>query len=282
MMYKVSKLSLPPQILSPDDFKVSLNWSDGDVENTKVVTTREKVFYTFSSKYYDWSFFLPPKSQDPYIYFRDLWHNFVDKNLDNWNKMFNALMQKYDPLRNYDRTQKDKTAVTGVTDRDRTFDNLKTTDVQTYDNYGATTTHGTITDTPIQEAVTTNQTTSYDNTATFRDATRTLTHLGAPGSTDTKSSTLAQGDDGTHFDGTVTHDITNSGSFKDKVTVGADGKPLTTDYDSHVYGNIGVTTNMKMIKEEIALRESNSMYDKIVEQFVKEYLILMPGGDDDE
>lgn len=46
-----------------------------------------------------------------------------------------------------------------------------------------------------------------------------------------------------------------------------------TEYESRVHGNIGVTTNAKMITEEMELRASFDLYNAITRLFEREFLI---------
>ncbi len=46
-------------------------------------------------------------------------------------------------------------------------------------------------------------------------------------------------------------------------------------HNAHLYGNIGVTTSMAMVKEEIDLRNSFGIYDLIAAKFVEEFCIVI-------
>jgi hypothetical protein len=49
----------------------------------------------------------------------------------------------------------------------------------------------------------------------------------------------------------------------------------TIEHDAHLYGNIGVTTSMSMVADEVDLRYKFGIYDLIAAKFVEEFCIAI-------
>ena len=47
----------------------------------------------------------------------------------------------------------------------------------------------------------------------------------------------------------------------------------STDVETHLHGNIGITTNQSMISDEISLRRYSLVYD-IIDTFITKYTVL--------
>lgn len=68
---------------------------------------------------------------------------------------------------------------------------------------------------------------------------------------------------------------TDSTNTVDGTTKGNSSFDETLDHNAHLYGNIGVTTSMAMVKEEIELRQTFGIYDIIAASFVEEFCIAV-------
>lgn len=150
----------------------------------------------------------------------------------------------YDPISNYDRTE------TETTQRTPNLTNTETRNTLTTDG-GTTTTQGSVTDS--QTADSTGSVAPFDS-ATFANAQKSATTAGG---TSTDSQTVTHGK--TQADtGTVTHNET-----------GTD----TTGRQSHVSGNIGVTTTQDMIRQEREIINFN-----FLEYYCKEWVNAITCG----
>ena len=189
--------------------------------------------------------------------------NWFLRNYDQFARMIAALLAEYNPIENYDRTEWSLHTPTEVVTTDHTGEDTNVTDhtgedtsVTDYtgeDTREIGTTLGS-TSTNSKSAFDSNTYSPYDQTTTSGgdSSTDTLTK----GTTDTNTLTRGTTDTNTLTRGT-TDTITNSGNHQ---------------FDSHIHGNIGVTTNQQMVEAEIELRRFD-IYTDIARRFEKEFLI---------
>ena len=171
---------------------------------------------------------------------------FFNKHYRTFQKWSDALNIEYDPLNNYDRTEE-------YTDEEHTSgsDSRSNTTTGTHSN----TTGETHDTTRTTGGTSQNDVYAYDSasTASPKDKrTDTGTDRDAGGSTVTDSGTTG---------GTLSETGSNTGS-----------KMLT--HTAHLYGNIGVTTTQKLIREQRAIDLFN-VYDIIIEDFKMRFCILI-------
>lgn len=150
-----------------------------------------------------------------------------------WSHVKEALLAEYSPIENYDRTELSTHAFTG-TDTDQYGRQTHVIGSQTHE-------YGAVSNTDAHSV------TSYNST--------TLT----PDTQDTHSEALHTNTDGIRNDET--------GARSDSHTKGT-----TETINSHVHGNVGVTTNQMMIGSELELRKKN-LFD-IVMRDIDSFLCL--------
>lgn len=92
----------------------------------------------------------------------------------------------------------------------------------------------------------------------------------SPSEKDTRSSVNTQD---TITKDTSETDSSTSGSSLTNTNRGITNKE-SLKHDAHLYGNIGVTTSMQLIREELDLRRFN-LYDQIADLFTDEFCIMI-------
>lgn len=155
-----------------------------------------------------------------------------------WNRFYKAILEEYDPLSNYDRTE-------------------KTTDYLTHGHTVTTDddlTHGetVTTDDDLINGLTVENTISADNASTYQ-----------PDSKSTNSGTDYRDISEAHT-GTDQRDISEKHTGIDK-----------RDYDSHVFGNIGVTTSQQMLRSELDIIPELDLIEFIADDFHSEFNLMM-------
>lgn len=155
-----------------------------------------------------------------------------------WNRFYKAILEEYDPLSNYDRTE-------------------KTTDYLTHGHTVTTDddlTHGetVTTDDDLINGLTVENTIAADNASTYQ-----------PDSKSTNSGTDYRDISEAHT-GTDQRDISEKHTGIDK-----------RDYDSHVFGNIGVTTSQQMLRSELDLIPELDLVDFIADDFHNEFNLML-------
>ena len=216
------------------------------------------------------------------------WFN---RNYSQFEKMIAALMAEYNPIENYDRYQKDTTTPKEkVTEQHSGIDsNAHTgtitdvhsgtiTDVHsgTDTDTASGTDERTIISTPGVQDTTENQVSAYNASAYSPSEKTILSHSGYDQSVDSLVNGKALE---SAYDSTLerTHDNTDERTHHDTEALTHGEKIETTnsgsrDFDSHVHGNIGVTTAQQMINAELELRRFD-IYTDIARRFEKEFLI---------
>lgn len=155
-----------------------------------------------------------------------------------WDRFYKAVLTEYDPLNNYDRTE-------------------KTTDYLTHGHKVVTNddmTHGhkVVTDDDLTGGLTLENQISADNASTYQPDTKSING------------------------GKDQRDITETHSGKDERDLdethsGTDKR----DYDSHVYGNIGVTTSQQMLASELDIIPRLDLIDYVADDFHNEFNLMI-------
>ena len=210
------------------------------------------------------------------------------RRLFDFERMYNALRSEYSPIENYDRMEdiereyKDsgsdtETLTLGSSTEEVTTLGSSTKEVTTLGSSTeeVTTLGSSITTQRTGNDSTETQVSAYNETNyTNRDKevqnyNSTFTDTGS--GSDTRTSTGSGSDTRTSTgSGSDTRTSTGSGSDTSKTDY---GKIHTETENTHIHGNIGVTTAQQMIKEEMQLRATYDIYRIITMEFEKEFLI---------
>ena len=201
----------------------------------------------------------------------NLWSNI---RLDTWNRIFHAAQLEYNPIENYDRFETETSGNTrqhsGVDSTSESVQGSSVTDGENSRTISNTTTtsnsnqgsgSGSQTTTNEITAFDSNALVTHDRSATTGQNSSTLTQNG----TETQSGTDTRTDDTT-----VTNTESKTGSFTHGEKI-AD----SASRESHIHGNIGVTTSQQMLESEIAISEKLNVYDYIVQEFKRRFCILV-------
>jgi hypothetical protein len=179
-----------------------------------------------------------------------------DKWYDNIARMLAAVGSDYNPIYNYDRfedytddmerTETGKRSTSGI-------ENINTDHEGERSESNSENTSGNDTATAINDV-------SAFNDGDYQPSSKN-TNTG-----EARNETTGQIDVADGYNDTTKH--TTFGDEKNDVT----GDEKRT-HKGHLYGNIGVTTTMAMILEEMRLRQNVNIYDVIAEIFCKEFCI---------
>lgn len=165
------------------------------------------------------------------------WFNY--RMYSNFEKMYAALTAEYDPIENYDRTETHTISRTST-------------------NSGTDTTTNNTSTSGTNSATTSGSNSGTDtNTKATMDSSEYL-----PFTQDTTSGETSSETSGS-----------NTGESESTQTL-EHGHTITDSESNTIYahGNIGITTNVAMIKEELALRKFD-LYSEIAKMFENEFLI---------
>lgn len=170
--------------------------------------------------------------------------NWFETQYPNFDQITRSLLKTYEPLDNYDRTEE-------VT---RKYTNSGSDSAATTLGTEVTTTLGTaVVNEHTGDQIDAEEKTAYDvntftptvkNTKDFNDAITTTN--------------------------TGTDKVNNSGTDSTTTTYGAVRDEIET---LHVFGNVGVTPNSRVLDEEIVLRIKYNIYEIIASMFESEFLI---------
>lgn len=155
-----------------------------------------------------------------------------------WNRFYAAISEKYDPLENYDRLEKTSDYLTHG-HKITTDDDL---------THGETVT----TDDDLQHGLTTEAQISASNSSTYQPDAKNI------------NSGTDQRDITEEHTGTDERDYEETHSGIDK-----------RDYDSHIHGNIGVTTSQQMLTSELELIPKLDLLAFIADDFHQEFCLMM-------
>lgn len=203
-------------------------------------------------------------------------------NVSVWERIFTAANLEYNPIENYNRTEletisddhtdthsgNDVTRTSGTDSRQFSATNTETnsgSDSRQLSSTGSETNSGTDTQT--------NKISAYDS-GTLVDHDQNLLQHGHG------VSTTSSGSDAT----TYGHVITDNNSGSDATTYGktdtlTHGEQIAHEGDitknSHISGNIGVTTSQQMLEQEIEIAAKLNVMDMIVQSFKNRFCILV-------
>ena len=201
----------------------------------------------------------------------NLWSNI---RLDTWNRIYHAAQLEYNPIENYDRYETETSGNTrqhsGV---DSTSESVQGSSVTDGENSrtisNTTTTSNSNQGSGSDSQTTTNEITAFDSNALVTHDRSATT--GQNSSTLTQSGTETQsGTDTLTDDTTVTNTESKTGSFTHGEKI-AD----SASRESHIHGNIGVTTSQQMLQSELEISEKLNVYDYIVQEFKRRFCILV-------
>ena len=201
----------------------------------------------------------------------NLWSNI---RLDTWNRIYHAAQLEYNPIENYDRYETETSGNTrqhsGVDSTSESVQGSSVTDGENTRTISNTnTTSNSNQGSGSDSQTTTNEITAFDSNALVTHDRSATT--GQNSSTHTQSGTETQsGTDTLTDDTTVTNTESKTGSFThgEKIADNA-------SRESHIHGNIGVTTSQMMLESEIAISEKLNVYDYIVQEFKRRFCILV-------
>lgn len=203
-------------------------------------------------------------------------------NLSVWQRIFTASNLEYNPIENYNRTEietvtdehsdthsgNDVNRSTGTDLRQ-----LSSSNTQTHSGTDANSISSTVTETNSGTDTQTNKISGYDS-GTLVDHDQGLTQHGHVVTTGTSGSNST-----THG-----HVIGDSGSGSDSMTYGktdtlTHGEKIEHDgevtKESHITGNIGVTTSQQMLEQEIEVSAKLNVMQMIVDSFKNRFCILV-------
>lgn len=160
------------------------------------------------------------------------------RRLSQWVRFKNAIEEEYNPLENYDRTEETTDYLTHG-HKIVTNDDLKHGETITTDD---DLTHGHTLENQI----------SADNASTYQPDAKSI------------NSGIDQRDISEGHSGTDERDLDETHSGQDK-----------RDYNSHIHGNIGVTTSQQMLQSELDLIPRLDLLDFIADDFHSEFNIMI-------
>lgn len=245
-------------------FNVTFTYVDNEPETPVTYTTTLEgtdVFMMLTERYSEWSFVESINAPDLEVYFRDIiWGEYIKSHQDSFNRLYRALvLSAYNPIENYNIHAQTTSNIGGHTDSDTiTFTDLTiTTDsanVQVPD-ISPTVDHEKqevkwTTDKQYRDIE--NYTTAFDENTNFDKPVNKTSEKGGYGNDSSNK---------TKYSGTQSHSI-SVGTRSDSIT-------------EIKHGNIGVTTNQRMIDAEIELRMKNNLFDMVIDEFAKQHLILV-------
>lgn len=209
-------------------------------QNVTVISSSQ-IRHEFEYQYYEWSMFTRGEAlSENYGYLVLCFSDYCKEMQMSFNRIYEALTADYDPTSNYARHSKESHKNT----RTIGYGKSVTTD---YGDDGLTTT------TNYGHEVL-NKTTTFDNTATLRDANKTIYQNGS-GNGDTN---------------TITGEVSNTASGTDTIT----DTGLQNDNQRDETG-LWRNTASENIETEIGMRIRENFLDIVMDGFVKRYLFLL-------
>lgn len=236
---------------TPNLFNIVFTTTDEEPVSVNILDPL-KLIYGLNRKYADWKMYLPDWDIEELSgTFMNTWLYWKNANIDNIERMFNALIDsKYNPIENYDRHE------------DSTLKADNTTKIK--QNVTNTTSYG-------EKGLVNESSFSNDRKDTTTTYASTYESINANQQT-AKVENVPKGKETSTTKGTVT----NTTSMDD--TQNQNRTDTNASTNRHIHGNIGVTTAQQMINEELRLRIANNLTDIVIEMFAKEHFILW--GDD--
>ena len=166
------------------------------------------------------------------------------RRLFDFDRMYKSLRMDYSPIENYDR----------IEDIEREYIDSGT-DTETLTLGSSTTSSHTGTDTDRTQGGGSNE--------------KGVSAYNEDGYTNREKDEETHNSNNTQ---TYNSSVTNTGSGSDKTQTDY-GKQRTETENTHIHGNIGVTTSQQMIESEMSLRAKYDIYKIIAREFEREFLV---------
>ena len=198
------------------------------------------------------------------------------KEVPTWDRIYAAAMAEYNPIENYNRTEvsseNGNNSRSGQSSGSETHSGTDTvehsgTDASQTSNTNAHT--GTITDANTGSDTLTNNRAAFDSNTLVTTGTDTTQH----GHTLTKTFNDTETDTGS---ASVTHGETVDTTYGHKVAQTGSNSESGTNHltrNSHISGNIGVTTSQQMLEQELLVAPKLNVYNYIIESFKNRFCL---------
>lgn len=200
---------------------------------------------------------------------KSLTTSWFSRKLDGFTRMYNALMQDYNPLENYDRQEKgfESPDITKVDTPNITRERNSETSGETHNN-GLTDMAASGNDTVSgNESGTAEHKVSAFDASTYQPDNTDITSRQSSGHTDRTSQQQT----------TTSDNATSKGTGKDVETETGNRTNTTkgrTDHELRVHGNIGVTTSQDMLLQELDLRLYD-LYETIGDLWIDDFIVTI-------
>ena len=208
-----------------------------------------------------------------------------------WERIFTAANLEYNPIENYNRTELETIADDRTDTHSGNSDSkqLSSTDSETNSGSDSRQLSSTGSETNSGTDTQTNKISGYDSGNLVDHDQNLLQHGHGVSTTSSGSDATTYGHvinkTGSGTDATTYgHVITEGGSGSDATTYGktetlTHGEQIVHDGDitknSHISGNIGVTTSQQMLEQEIEISAKLNVMDMIVRAFKERFCILV-------
>ena len=245
-------------------------------EDEQVINVLDNNMFSSYFEYFFYSYsmisFKDLTDEEVIFRFNNMWRIFQMEEKENLEKIVQGYYWDYVPVYNYDRTERWKDVKTGNETDKRILDFAEKTETTTPEGSQITTSipSGTYKDT-----------THYDDNVAYEE----VTTMDSPNYRPKTKNTDEEREDYTErsyddfqeetiqsydeFTNTVTHS-----AHKDKDDNTHTYNEVTDTHEGHLYGNIGVTTNVQMIEGEFGLRIHNLGYE-YVKKFFDKYFVML-------
>lgn len=208
-----------------------------------------------------------------------------EKRLASWQRIYDVLMQEYDPLENYRRTEKrsleshkqtNGVITNNLTDTTTASDNKREETTGNSRTNGSTsgTEHGTIDADGGHSTTIENQVAAF-NSGTYEKRDKSIEDNNYEDTQTSNTTTSANNRTTTDTAGLVINTDTLNSQLKKTGTV--DNAETNSAMDTEnvlAYGNIGVTTSQQMLEQEIDVAKHN-MIQIIIDDFKKEFCVCI-------
>lgn len=202
--------------------------------------------------------------------------NWGKKNYFTFDKWVKALAEEFNPLYNYDRHEEYEDIRNRAASDKSTTDRTNTgtaTNVEMTSNEGISDVTG--------NAATSNNTKSNNNSNVTRNVSAYDASTYQPKEQEiTKGENVATGNAVTNENTKTSNtnsggssDVSNTRDVSKDETVGSRAEAESAKHTAHLYGNIGVTTSVTMLKEYVGFYKDFNLYEQIADLFVNDFCI---------
>lgn len=246
----------------PTDDAFHVVISDPQSEGNPIIYdfSPDNVIRIFIERYTEWLFpYCCIQSRftnynDPHNTFMESWVDYKADQMPNWQRIAHAYNLQYNPIHNYDRTETETISAKKDGTNTESFDDYTVKQdlpplVNTTHKYG-------------------NGETGNNSVDSVQNEMSVATYNNEPVQTTINKTTGTEKTENSYTENVDTVDTTYTG----KRSIATDETGNTTR-NLNISGNIGVTTSVQMITEELKLRKFD-MLDYIIEGFAKKYLFL--------